>query len=95
MTRQQLNKTDDAFVKKNSDKWEHLDDNISFMRTKVNLGRTRYIFRSEQLRSDILERYRHKLERNWNEMKIIGKGIGKTNLRGKNIEIPISLSIQN
>jgi transposase len=47
------------------------------MRTKANLGRTRYIFRSEQLRSDIMERYRHKLERDWNEMKIIGKGIGK------------------
>lgn len=43
VTGQQLNKTDDTYVKKNSDKWERLDDNISFMRTKVNLERTRDI----------------------------------------------------
>ena len=77
VTRLQLNKTDDAFVEKNSDKWERLDDDISFMRTKASLGRTRYIFLSKKLRSDVLERYMHKLERDWNEMEIISKSIDK------------------
>jgi transposase len=77
VTRLQLNKSDDAFVGKNSDKWERLDDNISFMKTKASLGRTRYIFRSEKLRSDVLGRYRHKLERDWNEMETISKNIDK------------------
>ena len=72
-----MNKTDDAFVEKNSDKWERLDDDISFMKTKPSLGRTRYIFLSEKLRSDVLERYMHKLERDWNEMEIISKSIDK------------------
>ncbi len=45
-----------------------IDDNISFMRTKDNLGRTRYIFRNLKLRSDILCRYRGKAERDWDEM---------------------------
>ena len=77
VTRLQLNKSDDAFVKTNSDKWEHLDENISFMKTKASLGRTRYIFRSEKLRSDVLARYYHKLERDWNEMETISKNIDK------------------
>ena len=77
VTRLQLNKTDDAFVEKNSDKWERLDDDISFMKTKASLGRTRYIFLSEKLKSDVLERYYHKLERDWNEMEIISKSIDK------------------
>ena len=77
VTRLQLNKPDDAFVEKNSDKWERPDDNISFMKTKASLGRTRYIFRSEKLRSEVLDRYYHKLERDWNEMEIISKSIDK------------------
>lgn len=89
VTRQQLNKTDDVFVKKNSNEWEHLDDNISFMQTKANLGRTRYIFRNEQIRSNILKECHNKLERDWNDMTIISKGIERTNHQGRNIKIPI------
>jgi len=42
----QLNTSDDAFVKRNFDGRGHLDDDILFMRTKANLGRTRRIFRN-------------------------------------------------
>jgi transposase len=45
------------------------------MKTKASLGRTRYIFRSEKLRSDVFERYYHKLERDWDEIEIISKNI--------------------
>jgi transposase len=76
VTRLQLNKTDDAFLKKNSYKWERLDDNM-LMKTKAGLGRTRYILLSEKLRSDVMERYYQKLERNRNEMEIISKNIDK------------------
>jgi len=75
VTRLQLNASDDTFVKRNSDGWEHLDDDISFMRTKGNLGRTRYIFRNMKLRSDVMYRYRSKAERDWDEMQTIRKNI--------------------
>ena len=75
VTRLQLNTSDDTFVKRNSDGWEHLDDDISFMRTKGNLGRTRYIFRNMKLRSDVMYRYHSKAERDWDEMQTIRKNI--------------------
>ncbi|NCB26125.1 MAG: hypothetical protein EOM62_11735 [Bacteroidia bacterium] len=62
------NASDDTFVRAHRDGWMRIDDNISFMRTKDNLGRTRYIFRNLKLRSDILCRYRGKAERDWDEM---------------------------
>jgi transposase len=71
VTRLQLNASDDTFVKRNSDGWEHLDDDISFMQTRGNLGRTRYIFRNMKLRSDVMYRYRSKAERDWDEMQTI------------------------
>ena len=75
VTRLQLNASDDAFVRTHADGWEHIDGNVSFMRTKGNLGRTRYIFRNLKLRSDVLFRYRKKAERDWDEMQIIRKNI--------------------
>lgn len=68
VTRMQLNASDDAFVKVHWNEWVRIDDDISFMRTKGNLGRTRYIFRNQKLRSDILHRYRVKTKRDWDEM---------------------------
>ncbi len=68
VTRMQLNASDDAFVKVHWNEWVRIDDDISFMRTKGNLGRTRYIFRNLKLRSDILHRYRAKAKHDWDEM---------------------------
>ena len=45
------------------------------MRTKGNLGRTRYIFSNKKLRSDVLYRYQGKAERDWDEMQTIRKNI--------------------
>ena len=58
VTRMQLNASDDAFVKAHRDEWIEIHEDISFIRTKGNLGRTRYIFRNLKLRSDILYRGR-------------------------------------
>ncbi len=63
VTRLQLNTTDDKFVKAHADDWIGIDDDVSFMRTKGNLGRTRYIFSNKKLRSGIYCRYRGKAER--------------------------------
>ena len=75
VTRLQLNASDDKFVKSHTDDWIEIDDDISFMRTKANLGRTRYIFRNMKLRSDVIHRYRSKAERDWDEMQTIRKNI--------------------
>ena len=65
----QLNTTDNRFVKTHADDWVRIDDDVSFMRTKGNLGRTRYIFRNMKLRSDIMCRHRRKAECDWDEMQ--------------------------
>jgi len=75
VTRMQLNASDDAFVKAHRDEWIEIDEDISFIRTKGNLGRTRYIFRNLKLRSDILYRYRSKAKHDWDEMQTIRKNI--------------------
>ncbi|MCK9323615.1 MAG: transposase [Candidatus Methanomethylophilaceae archaeon] len=75
VTRLQLNTSDDAFVKAHADDWARIDDDVSFMRIKGNLGRTRYIFSNKKLRSDIYCRYRGKAERDWDEMQTIRKNI--------------------
>jgi len=75
VTRLQLNTTDDKFVRAHADDWVWIDDDVSFMRTKGNLGRTRYIFRNTKLRSDIMYRYRSKAEHDWDEMQTIRKNI--------------------
>jgi transposase len=75
VTRLQLNTTDDRFVRAHEDDWTRIDDDVSFMRTKGNLGRTRYIFRNVKLRSDIMYRYRSKAEHDWDEMQTIRENI--------------------
>jgi len=75
VTRLQLNTADDKFVKAHVDDWIPIDDEVSYLKTKGNLGRTRYIFRNTKLRSDVLYRYYSKAERDWEEMQIIQKNI--------------------
>jgi len=75
VTRLQLSASDDAFVETHKDGWMPIDDCVSYMRTKGNLGRTRYIFSNKKLRSDVLYRYLGKAERDWDEMQTIRKNI--------------------
>jgi transposase len=71
----QLNTSDDKFVRTHENSWEYIDEDVSFMQVKANLGRTRYIFRNRKLESDIICRYRIKAERDWDEMQTIRKNI--------------------
>ena len=75
VTRLQLNTSDDKFVDKHKGEWVRIDDILSYQLIKGNLKRRRYIFRNEKLRSDVMERYRRKAERDWEEMEIIRKNI--------------------
>ncbi len=54
LTRLQLNASDDAFVKAHQDEWEHVCDDMYVLRTKGNLGRIRFIYLSEERRSEVL-----------------------------------------
>jgi len=69
VTRMQLNSSDDKFVRKNAENWAQMDENTSFMLIEGSLNRKRYIFRSEKLKADVLERYRRKAEKDYDEMK--------------------------
>ena len=75
VTRLQLNITDDRFARTHKDEWIPIDDDVSYMVTKGNLGRTRFIFSNRKLRHDIFVRYYGKAERDWNEMQTIRKNI--------------------
>jgi len=77
VTRQQLNASDDRFVAAHADGWARLDDNMSFMLAKGNLGRKRFIFRSEKLKNDVLARYRRKAERDYGEMTELRAALDK------------------
>ena len=68
LTRLQLNASDDAFVKAHQDEWEHVCDDMHVLRTKGNLGRTRFIFLSEDRRSEVLRGYRRRAERDYDDM---------------------------
>ena len=68
LTRLQLNASDDAFVKAHRDEWEHVCNDMYVLRTKGNLGRTRFIFLSEDRRSDVLRGYRRRAERDYDDM---------------------------
>lgn len=67
LARLQLNASDDAFVKAHQDEWEHVCDDMYVLRTKGNLGRTRFIFLSEDRRSEVLRGYRRKAERDYDD----------------------------
>ena len=77
VTRLQLNTSDDAFVQTHDQDWECLDEDISFLRTKGSLGRTRYIFRSRKRERETLERYRHRAEKDWNQMVELRNAVDK------------------
>jgi transposase len=77
VTRLQLNSSDDKHIGKNKEGWIRLDDNMSYMRIEGNLGRTRFIFRSEKLRGDILLRHRRKAERDYDEMAELKASVDK------------------
>jgi transposase len=69
VTRLQLNSSDDDFVGKHTDDWSRLDNGMEFMRIDGSLRRTRYIFRSEKRREEIVRGYRGKAERDFDEME--------------------------
>lgn len=77
LTRLQLNASDDAFVKAHQDDWEHVCDDMWCLRTKGNLGRTRFIFRSDSRREDVLRIYRRKAERDWDDMVNLRQALDK------------------
>ena len=96
VTRLQLNATDDRFIKAHKDEWVSIDDDVSYMVTKGNLGRTRFIFSNRKLRHDIFARNYGKAERDWNEMQTIQKNIDsgrkpRKKYRNSNCFIPTSL----
>jgi len=64
----QMNASDDAFVRAHEKEFVDLGDGMSFLAVQGNLGRKRFIFRSETLRSDALQRYRAKAERDYDDM---------------------------
>ena len=68
LTRLQLNASDDAFVKAHQNEWEHVCDDMHVLRTKGNLGRTRFIFLSEDRRSEVLRGYHRRAERDYDNM---------------------------
>lgn len=77
VTRRQLNRSDDAYVSEHADGWIRLDDDLSYMTLKGNMGRVRYIFRSESRREDVLESYRRRAERDWDQMVEMKRAIEK------------------
>lgn len=68
ITRLQLNKSDDDFVKAHPYGWISIDDDVSYMELKGYKGRTRYIFRSHKRREEIVAIYRRRAERDWRQM---------------------------
>ena len=48
--------------------WEYVCDDMLVLRTKGNLGRTRFIFLSEDRRSDVLRGYRWMAARDYDDM---------------------------
>jgi len=77
VTRLQLNNSDDSFVRKHTDDWVRLDDDIGYMRIDGSLGRTRYIYRSEKRREELFGGYRGKAERDYDEMEEIRSAVEK------------------
>jgi len=77
VTRLQMNASDDKFVRTHRDSWTELDDGMSFMSIRGNLDRTRFIFRSEKRKNEILDGYRRKAERDYDDMVNIRSSIDK------------------
>ncbi|MCQ2071205.1 MAG: IS1634 family transposase [archaeon] len=99
VTRQQLNASDDKFAKAHADDWIRIDDDISYQLIKGNRGRKRYLFRSDVRRAYVLNSYRSKAERDYDEMEFISKGIDagkkpRKKYRNSNCFISTHLSYQ-
>jgi len=77
ITRMQMNASDDAFVKRNADRWEYIDDGVMFIPIDGNLGRKRFIFYSDKRRNEILDGYQRKAERDYDDMVNIKAAIEK------------------
>lgn len=68
VTRLQLNRSDDTYVRNHRDGWIPIDDDISYMKLKGYKGRTRYIFSSRKRREEIICNYRRRAEHDWRQM---------------------------
>ena len=77
ITRIQMNASDDAFVKRNAERWEYIDDGVMFMPIRGNLGRMRFIFYSDKRGNEMLDGYRRKAERDYEDMVNIKTAIEK------------------
>ena len=75
VTRLQLNASDDAFVKKHENGWIDIDGDVSYQLIEGNLGRKRFVFRSSVRKDLIMQQYRMKANRDYDEMMVISKGI--------------------
>ena len=73
----QPNASDDTFVKAHQDEWEHVCDDIYVLRTKGNLDRTRFIFLSENRRSEVLREYRRRGERDYDDIVNLRNALDK------------------
>ena len=68
VTRLQLNRSDDKFVDEHRGDWNYLCDDILWMFREGNKKRVRYLMLNLKLRQDILDRYRKKAERDYDDM---------------------------
>ena len=68
VTRLQLNRSDDEFVDMHQSDWNYLRDDILWMSRGGNKSRRRYIMLNLKLRQDVLDRYRRKAERDYDDM---------------------------
>jgi len=75
VTRLQLNTAGCRSVKAHVGDSISIDDDVSYLKTEGNLGRTGHIFRNSRPRSDVLYRCYRKAERDWDEMRTIRKDI--------------------
>ncbi len=75
VTRLQLNRSDDDFVRSHVDEWVDIGDGVSYMFREGNSKRYRYVFRNEKLRSDVMKRYWVKAERDYDEMRFMKKAL--------------------
>jgi transposase len=68
ITRLQMNGSDLKHSLKDISKWTRIDDDLSYFMIDGSLKRKRFIFRSEKLRAEKLERYVRKADRDYDKM---------------------------
>jgi transposase len=77
VTRLQMNASDDKFIRTHSDAWIESDNGMLYMPIRGNLDRMRFIFRSEKRKKEILDGYRRKAERDYDEMTELRAAVDK------------------